>query len=76
MVQRNLSRPRAKQSSRHRNTSLASKSMLYLGISIQAFALVYIIANYSKADAIVHIWLPFMVAGIILVFFSLFIRPR
>ena len=54
----------------NRHVSIASKSILYLGVFILISALIYMIANLSKADAIIKIWLPFMVAGVVLVFMS------
>ena len=44
-----------------RFSSIASKSILYLGIIILISALIYMIANFAKADAIINIWLPFMI---------------
>ncbi len=57
-----------------RFVSIASQSMLYLGVVILISALTYMIANLAKADAIISIWLPFMIAGVFLVFMSQMIK--
>jgi uncharacterized membrane-anchored protein len=57
-----------------RFVSIASQSMLYLGVVILISALIYMIANLAKADAIISIWLPFMIAGVFLVFMSQLIK--
>ncbi len=54
--------------------SIASKLMLSLGVLILILALIYIIANFEIADSVVHLWLPFMIAGLFLVFVSQMIK--
>jgi hypothetical protein len=44
--------------------------MLYSGIIILISALGYLIGNLDKADSIISIWFPFMMAGTLLIFFS------
>ncbi len=56
--------------------SMASKSILYLGVVILISALIYMIANFAEADTIIGLWLPFMVAGVFLVFVSQLIRRK
>jgi hypothetical protein len=53
-----------------RHVSVAGRSILYLGVVILITTLVYMIVNFSKADTIILVWLPFMIAGVILVFMS------
>jgi hypothetical protein len=53
---------------------LVSKIYLYSGVVILVSALFYMIANLHKADSIVHVWLPIMVGGTILVFTSMIIK--
>jgi len=53
-----------------KKNSLIVKIMLYSGIIILISALGYLIGNLDKADSIISIWLPFMMAGTLLVFFS------
>ena len=53
-----------------RYVSVAGRSILYLGVVILIAALVYMIANFAKADTIIHVWLPFMIAGVFLIFMS------
>ncbi len=65
-------RKRALKSTRY--VSIASQSVLYLGVVILISALIYMIANVARADAIISIWLPFMIAGVFLVFISQMIK--
>lgn len=51
-------------------SSIASNSLLYLGVLVLIIALIYMIANLAKADTIISIWLPFMIAGVFMVFMS------
>lgn len=53
-----------------RYSSIASNSLLYLGVLV----LIYMIVNLAKADTIISIWLPFMIAGVFMVFMSQLIR--
>jgi hypothetical protein len=57
-----------------RNVLIASKMLLIFGILISLFALSYMLINFDKADSIINIWLPFMIAGVALVFLSIFIK--
>ncbi len=53
-----------------RNVSMASKMLITLGVLISVFSLSYMLINFDKADSIINIWLPFMIAGLALVFLS------
>ncbi len=44
--------------------------MLYFGLIILIASFVFMIVNFSKADAIIVAWLPFIFAGIFLIFMS------
>jgi O-antigen/teichoic acid export membrane protein len=57
-----------------RYSIITSKSLLYLGVLILISALIYMLANFAKADTIISIWLPFMISGVFLVFMSQMIR--
>ncbi len=57
-----------------RYSSIASNSLLYLGELVLIIALIYMIVNSAKADTIISIWLPFMIAGVFMVFMSQLIR--
>lgn len=75
MIQKGFLTKKTKRDSKDtRYGSIASKSILYLGIVILISALIYMIANFAKADTIISIWLPFMIAGVFLVFMSQMIR--
>jgi hypothetical protein len=56
-----------------KKNSLIVKIMLYSGIIILISALGYMIGNLDKADSIISSWLPFMLAGTLLVFSVLFL---
>jgi uncharacterized membrane protein YkvI len=58
----------------NRSISIASKLLLCLGVIILISALVYMIANLEKADSIFSLWLPFMIAGLFLVFVSQLVK--
>jgi ABC-type enterochelin transport system permease subunit len=57
-----------------------SNIILYSGCLILIASLIYMIINLSRADSIIHIWLPFVAAGTIFVFIStlinLFYKPN
>lgn len=57
-----------------RNVSIASKMLLILGVLISLFALSYMLVNFDKADSIINIWLPFMLAGVAFIFLSIFVK--
>jgi hypothetical protein len=60
-----------KRDSKHsRVESIISKLILYLGLIILISALIYMIVNLDKADLIISLWLPFIIAGVFLVFLS------
>ena len=75
MIHKGFLRSRKKRSATEtRNVSIASKMLLILGILISLFALIYMLVNFDKADSIINIWLPFMLAGVALIFLSIFIK--
>jgi|GEM_PF-5298816 len=43
---------------------------LYLGVIVIIVTLIFMVFNLNKADSIVELWLPFVAAGVILVFLS------
>jgi hypothetical protein len=47
------------------------KVYLYSGVVILISALFYMIGHLHKADSIVHVWLPIMTGGTVLVFMSM-----
>lgn len=75
MIHKGFLRSRTKRgTTKTRNVSIASKMLLVLGVLISLCALSYMLVNFDKADSIINIWLPFMIAGIAFVFLSLFIK--
>ncbi len=57
-----------------RSITLASNIMLYLGVIIIIASLVYILVNINNADALIVLWLVFMLAGLFLVVMSHMIK--
>ncbi len=57
-----------------KRTSIVSAILLNIGIVISLSSMLYLIANISIADSIIEIWLPFMLAGVFLIFFSQMIK--
>lgn len=55
---------------------IVSKSMLLMGMFIILSALMYMMINVARADSIIHIWLPFIVAGVFLIFISQLITQK
>jgi hypothetical protein len=77
MIQRGfLTRKNKRGSKNTPNIPFPINFMLYLGIIIIIAALIYLIANFSKADLIASTWLPFMIAGVFMVFMSQIIKWR
>ncbi|MFT6866280.1 MAG: putative membrane protein [Cyclobacteriaceae bacterium] len=62
------------QSENNRNASMAINSTLYIGVLITIAAMTYMTVYFYEADDIIHHWLPFMVAGIVLIFISQLIK--
>ncbi len=50
--------------------------VMYGGVLIILTSLFIMMFNLPRADSIIHIWLPFMIAGVILVFISILFRPQ
>lgn len=71
MIQKSFLNRNNKRGSRNaRRVTSASNLMLYLGVVVLIVALFYMISNYAEADKIISIWLPFMLAGVFLIFIS------
>ncbi len=58
----------------NRSITLVSNIMLYLGVIIIIASLVYILVNINNADALIVLWLVFMLAGLFLVVMSHMIK--
>ena len=55
---------------RNRTTSIVSNTMLYLGVIILIASLIYMIVNLNRAEAILGIWIIFMMSGLFLIVVS------
>lgn len=58
----------------HHCSRRTSNVILLAGISILIVALIFMLLNLDRADSFVTVWVPFMIAGVILVFLSLVIK--
>jgi len=54
----------------HCNSNKINNAILFLGVAILIFALIFMVFNFVHADSIVMVWLPFMIAGVVLVLMS------
>lgn len=68
-IKENLKREKRKKKS----IALVGKTSLYFGILLVIASLIFMIFNLDRADALMSIW-PFIIAGVILVFVSQFIK--
>lgn len=57
-----------------RFASIISKLLLYLGALVLVSSFIYLIVNSSKSDAMIAMMMPFMVAGLGLIFASYLIK--
>ncbi|MFP4690759.1 MAG: hypothetical protein ACLFMU_02490 [Bacteroidales bacterium] len=55
---------------RNRITIIVSNTMLYLGVIILIASMIYMIVNINRAEAILSIWIIFMMSGLFLVVVS------
>ena len=59
-----------KHSGSYRRSSSITNTILFIRVAVLIFALLFMIINFGKADFIVMVWIPFMIAGVVLVFLS------
>lgn len=59
---------------KNKNVEFARRFNLFLGIAVILSSLIWMISNIERADSIVSVWLPFMVAGVFLIFISFLIN--
>ena len=58
----------------NRKNSLVSLTLMFLGVIVLLFSVIYMISHFEKADSIINIWMLFMIIGCSFVFWSFFIR--
>jgi hypothetical protein len=58
----------------HQHIASPAKIFLYSGICILFFALLYLVVNSGDPNTAVHLWVPFIMAGVALVLTSIFIK--
>jgi uncharacterized membrane-anchored protein len=75
MLEKGFLRNQANQNRRHNNiASILSKTLLFLGVLILIVTFVFLLANLGKADHLVSMTLPFLVAGLGLIVVSQFVK--
>jgi hypothetical protein len=75
MIQKGFLRTNSRMNSKElHNVSLASKTLFIVGVLTSFFALCYMLLNIEKADSIISLWLPFMIAGIVIIYLSQLIK--
>ncbi len=73
MLEKGFLRDRTRSEPKHkrsRTTSMVTNTTLYLGVIILIASLIYMIVNLDRAEAILEIWIIFMMAGLFLVVVS------
>lgn len=53
-----------KNTKHHKIASTASKTLLYVGAIILLVSFIYLLSNLDKADKLIGMLIPFMVAGL------------
>ena len=48
--------------------TFASNLLIFIGVGIIIAALIYMIGNLHRADSLIKMWVPFMIAGVWLTF--------
>lgn len=75
MLEKGFLKNQSNEDKRHKNVaSTLSKTLLYLGVLILIITFIFILANLGKADRLVALTLPFLVAGFGLIGVSQFIK--
>lgn len=75
MLEKGFIRNQSTQNSKHQKlVAIVSKIMLYLGVLILVGSFAYLFFNFGKSDFLVGMILPFLVAGLGLIFVSQLIR--
>lgn len=75
MLEKGFLKNQANQNRRHsRLASILSKTLLFLGVLILIVTFVFLLANLGKADRLVSMTMPFLVAGLGLIVVSQFIK--
>lgn len=49
---------------------LTARVLLYFGLIILLFSMLYLLVNFTNTDSIISSWLPFMISGLALVVVS------
>ena len=75
MLERGFLRNPENENSKHQKlASIVSKTLFYLGAFVLISAFAYLIFNLEKSDMMIGMVMPFMVAGLGLIFVSFLIK--
>lgn len=74
MLQRGFLKREKEEPKQGRSIKMASSIMLYVGVIIVVASLGYLLMNIERVDAIIMIWMTFMLSGIFLVVMSHMIK--
>ncbi len=75
MLEKGFLRHQANENTKHqRIASIVSKTLLYLGVTILILSFAYLLFNSGKSDLLIGMIMPFLVAGLGLIFVSWLIK--
>lgn len=74
MLERGFLRNNADEKKHQHVASIISKTLLYLGAVVLIGAFAYLLINFEKSDMMIGMIMPFMVAGLGLIFVSFLIK--
>lgn len=71
MLEKGFLRHEANENTKHQKlASIVSKTLLYLGIFVLISAFAYLFFNFEKSELLIGMVMPFLVAGLGLIFVS------
>ena len=75
MLEKGFLRNQENENSKHQKlASIVSKTLLYLGAIVLISAFAYLLFNFEKSDMMIGMVMPFLVAGLGLIFVSFLIK--
>ena len=48
---------------------------MFGGMLIIIASMIFLLANFYRADSVVSWWLPFLITGVVLVYLGIFLKP-
>lgn len=75
MIKKEISRSHFPENRRHKEHGMSpEKKFLFSGETVLFFILLYLVISYGGANEALHLWIPFVLAGIALFITSRVIR--